>query len=117
MAATAGRCGNASPALMAATNKCLVLSNKSGPGDERPRSMKTQPTLVSSRKPTIKIRFTEPQIALVMHAHPNCNLDHLSELSFEFDQSRYVRALSFAGIIGKSRKASVMVRAMKGFFL
>jgi hypothetical protein len=38
-------------------------------------------------KPTIKIRFTEPQIALLMRAHPNCNLDHLSELSFEFDQA------------------------------
>ena len=33
------------------------------------------------------IRFTEPQIALVMRAHPNCNLDHLTELSFEFDQA------------------------------
>jgi hypothetical protein len=38
-------------------------------------------------KSTTKIRFTEPQIALVMRAHPNCNLDHLSELSFEFDQA------------------------------
>jgi len=38
-------------------------------------------------KTTIKIRFTEPQIALVMRAYPNCNLDHLTELSFEFDQS------------------------------
>ena len=38
-------------------------------------------------KPTTKIRFTEPQIALVMRAHPNCNLDHLTELSFEFDQA------------------------------
>ena len=38
-------------------------------------------------KPAIKIRFTEPQIALVMRAHPNCNLDHLTELSFEFDQA------------------------------
>jgi hypothetical protein len=28
-------------------------------------------------KSTTKIRFTEPQIALVMRAHPNCNLDHL----------------------------------------
>jgi hypothetical protein len=37
-------------------------------------------------KPTTKIRFTEPQIALVMRAHPNCNLDRLTELSFEFDQ-------------------------------
>jgi len=38
-------------------------------------------------KSAIKIRFTEPQIALVMRAHPNCNLDHLIELSFEFDQA------------------------------
>jgi hypothetical protein len=38
-------------------------------------------------KPTTKIRFTEPQIALVMRAHPNCNLDRLSELCFEFDQA------------------------------
>jgi hypothetical protein len=38
-------------------------------------------------KPTTKVRFTEPQIALVMRAHPNCNLDHLTELSFEFDQA------------------------------
>jgi hypothetical protein len=40
-----------------------------------------------SMKPTIKIRFTEPQIALVMRAHPNCNLDRLAEISFEFDHS------------------------------
>ena len=38
-------------------------------------------------KPTVKIIFTEPQIALVMRAHPTCNLDHLTELSFEFDQA------------------------------
>ena len=38
-------------------------------------------------KPTIKIRFTEPQIALVMRAQPNCNLDRLAEISFEFDQA------------------------------
>jgi hypothetical protein len=38
-------------------------------------------------RPTIKIRFIEPQIALMMRAHPNCNLDHLTELSFEFDQA------------------------------
>jgi hypothetical protein len=38
-------------------------------------------------QPTTKIRFTEPQIALVMRAHPNCNLDRLTELSFEFDQA------------------------------
>jgi hypothetical protein len=38
-------------------------------------------------KPTTKIRFIEPQIALVMRAHPNCNLDRLAEISFEFDQA------------------------------
>jgi hypothetical protein len=38
-------------------------------------------------KPTTKIRFTEPQIALLMRANPNCNLDRLTELSFEFDQA------------------------------
>jgi hypothetical protein len=38
-------------------------------------------------KSTIKIRFTEPQIALVMRAYPNCNLDRLTELCFEFDQA------------------------------
>jgi hypothetical protein len=38
-------------------------------------------------KPTTKIRFTEPQIALVMRAHPDCNLDRLTDLSFEFDQA------------------------------
>jgi hypothetical protein len=38
-------------------------------------------------KSTITIRFTEPQIALVMRAYPNCNLDRLTELSFEFDQA------------------------------
>jgi hypothetical protein len=38
-------------------------------------------------KPTTKIRFTEPQIALVMRAYPNCNLDRLTEVSFEFDQA------------------------------
>src|SRR6266446_4466880 len=38
-------------------------------------------------KPTIKIRLTEPQIALVMRAHPNCNLERVTELCFEFDQA------------------------------
>jgi hypothetical protein len=38
-------------------------------------------------KPATKIRFTEPQIALVMRAYPNCNLDRLTEVSFEFDQA------------------------------
>jgi hypothetical protein len=38
-------------------------------------------------KPTIKIRFTEQQIALVIRARPNCNLDRLTEVYFEFDQA------------------------------
>ena len=38
-------------------------------------------------KPTTKIRFTELQIALMMRAHPRCNLDRLTEVSFEFDQA------------------------------
>jgi hypothetical protein len=37
--------------------------------------------------PTTKIRFTDSQIALVMRAYPNCNLDRLAEVSFEFDQA------------------------------
>jgi hypothetical protein len=36
---------------------------------------------------SFRIRFTEPQIALVIRARPNCNLDYLTELSFEFDQA------------------------------
>jgi hypothetical protein len=38
-------------------------------------------------KSTITIKFTEPQIALAMRAYQNCNLDHLTEVSFEFDQA------------------------------
>jgi hypothetical protein len=38
-------------------------------------------------KPKIKIRFTEPQLALLRCAHPHCNLDQLSELAFEFDEA------------------------------
>jgi len=38
-------------------------------------------------KPTTKIRFTETQIVLAMRAYPNCNLDRLTEVSFEFDQA------------------------------
>jgi hypothetical protein len=48
--------------------------------------VKWQPTL-SEMKPATKIRFTEPQIALLMRAHPNCNLNRLTEISFEFDQA------------------------------
>jgi hypothetical protein len=40
-----------------------------------------------SMKPTTKIRFTEPQIALLMRAYPDCNIDRLTELCFEFDQA------------------------------
>jgi hypothetical protein len=45
-------------------------------------------------KPTIKIRFTEPQIALLMRAHPDCNLDRLTELSLN---SIRPEGLSIAG--------------------
>jgi hypothetical protein len=38
-------------------------------------------------KLTTKIRFTEPQIAFVIRAYPDCNLGHLTEISFEFDQT------------------------------
>jgi hypothetical protein len=38
-------------------------------------------------KRTIKVRFTETQIALLMRAHPDCNLDRLTEVPFEFDQA------------------------------
>jgi hypothetical protein len=41
-------------------------------------------------KPTTKIRFTEPQIALLMRAHPDCNLDGLIELTFFFDQNGHL---------------------------
>jgi hypothetical protein len=74
---------------LAGTNKCLAPINKSRHGGEatKKRAIR-QPTLIRDpMKPTTKIRFTEPQIALVMRAHPNCNLDRLTELSFEFDQA------------------------------
>ena len=78
------------PRPMAATNKCLAQSNKSRPGGEATKKRETATNadpLLCPMKLTSKIRFTEPQIALVMRAYPNCNLDHLIELSFEFDQS------------------------------
>jgi hypothetical protein len=50
--------------------------------------VKRQPTLIRcAMKLTTRIRFTEPQIALVMRAYPNCNLDRLAELCFEFDEA------------------------------
>jgi hypothetical protein len=76
---------------MAAMNKCLALGDKSSAGREATNKRDTRPALIPlgmrPMKPTIKIRFTEPQIALVMRAHPNCNLDRLAELSFEFDDA------------------------------
>ena len=75
-------------ATMAATNKSLAHKNKSCRGGKTTKKREVrQPALIRPMKPMTKIRFTEPQIALVMRAHPNCNLDHLSELSFEFDQT------------------------------
>ena len=59
-------------------------------GPKRPRNVKfdNQPwSATCPMKPTTKIRFTEPQIELVMRAHPNCNLDRLTEVSFEFDRA------------------------------
>src|SRR5262245_13372328 len=44
-------------------------------------------SLSPAMRSTTKIRFTEPQIALVIRANPNCNLHRLTELSFEFDQA------------------------------
>jgi hypothetical protein len=41
-------------------------------------------------KPTTKIRFTEPQIAFLRRAHPDCNLDGLAELTFFFDQDGHL---------------------------
>jgi hypothetical protein len=76
---------------MAAMNKCLALGDKSSAGREATNKRDTRPAPIPLEmrpmKPIIKIRFTEPQIALVMRAHPNCNLDPLAEISFEFDHS------------------------------
>ena len=58
-------------------------------------------------KPSIKIRFTEPQIALVMRAHPNCNLDRLTELSFEFDRAGRLLIAS-----AQSRTAGMSITTM-----
>jgi hypothetical protein len=81
----------ATTTIMAATNKCLAHSNKSSAAHEATNKRDTRPALIPLEmrpmKPTIKIRFTEPQISLVMRAHPNCNLDRLTKISFEFDHS------------------------------
>jgi hypothetical protein len=69
------------------TNVWLRVTNLAR-REKRPKSGKRQPTLIRcAMKPTTKIRFTELQIALVIRAYPNCNLDNLAELSFEFDQA------------------------------
>src|SRR5262249_53671028 len=78
------------PNTMAATNKYLAQSNKSCTGGESTKKRETATNadpLLCPMKPTTKIRFTESQIALVMRAYPNCNLDRLTEVSFEFDQA------------------------------
>src|SRR5262245_31277763 len=54
---------------------------------DRPRPSPLWHSQPTPMKPTTEIKFTEPQIALVMRAHPHCNLGHLTELSFEFDQA------------------------------
>ena len=82
---------------MAGTNKQLARSNKSCTGGEATKERETDwiggvplndlGNLAYSMKSTFKIRFTEPQIALVMRAHPSCNLDGLTEVAFEFDQA------------------------------
>src|SRR5262249_40894186 len=57
---------------LAATNKSLAQINKSGTGREATNKRETATNadpLTCQMKPTTKIRFTEPQIALVMRAH------------------------------------------------
>jgi hypothetical protein len=83
------RSGRLPPLWQQRTNVWRRLTNPAQ-GTKRPIGVirdHPRSRLVCPMKPTIKIRFTEPQITLVMRAHPNCNLDHLSELSFEFDQA------------------------------
>jgi hypothetical protein len=63
-------------------------------------------------KPTTKIRFTEPQIALVMRAHPNWNLDRLTELCFEFDQAGKTAASSVRLLRSRSAPDSPNARAV-----
>jgi hypothetical protein len=83
------------PEVLASTNKRLARTNKTAQQPQRLRSSTPGSTTVPGKRKsktalmiqTVKIRFTEPQIALVMRAHPNCNLDRLAELSFEFDQA------------------------------
>ena len=68
-------------------------------------------------KPRTKIRFTEPQIALVMRAYPDCNLDRLTELSFEFDQAGMiidcVGTIKDGGNIDHDHSGSGLVRLYK----
>ena len=63
----------------------------------------------SLMKPTTKIRFTEPQIALVMRAYPNCNLDRLTEVSFEFDQAGKI-----IGCFGTTAETSITTMPVVG---
>ena len=75
---------------MAETNKFLAKNSNSCTGSESTKKRETLTNadpLMCPMKPTTKIRFTEPQIALVLRAYPHCNLDRLIEVSFEFDQA------------------------------
>jgi hypothetical protein len=93
--------------ILAAMNKCLARSNKSCTG-RNPTKERWHRPLIEFRnrayamRSTIKIRFTEPQIALVMSAHPNCNLNRLTEISFEFDHSGKI--IDCIGTVKDSRK-------------
>jgi hypothetical protein len=68
----------------------LAQNNKSRTEGETTKKRETAANadpLLCPMKPTTKIRFTEPQIALVIRAYPTSNLGHLTEVCFEFDQA------------------------------
>jgi hypothetical protein len=75
---------------MAATNKCLARGNKSSAALNATDKRDTRPVPIPldvSNETNSENKVTAPQIAFLMRAYPNYNLDHLSELSFEFDQA------------------------------
>jgi hypothetical protein len=65
----------------------LAQGNKSSAGREATNKRDTRPALIPLDVSNEIDNVTEPQIALVMRAHPNCNLDRLTEVCFEFDQA------------------------------
>jgi hypothetical protein len=70
-------------------------------------------------KPTTKIRFTEPQIALVMRAHPNCNLDNDAD---ELRDAWFTHRLWFRWVDGITNSTSklapgVDVRGAGGYVM